>query len=72
MVPSRMGASDGTEYVLVEVGDLVALVDAVRAPPINEPLVRAILERLRRNLDADAPTLDLDDVLAVTDDTLLD
>jgi hypothetical protein len=65
-----MRTGDGTEYVLIEVGDFVALVDAVRAKPINEPLVRAIVERLRPSLDAEEPTVDLDEVLAAYDATL--
>jgi hypothetical protein len=62
-----MRAGDGTEYVLVEVADLAALVYPASAMPINEPVMRAILERLRPSLDADEPTVDLDDMLAAYD-----
>jgi hypothetical protein len=66
----RVRARDGTEHVLVELADFVALVDAASAKPIDEPLLRAIVKRLRENLEADEPGIPLDEFLAAYDATL--
>jgi hypothetical protein len=60
----RVVAPDGSEHVLVALADFLALVDAASAKPINDPLMRAIVARLRANLDADHEGIPLDEFLA--------
>jgi hypothetical protein len=67
-VPARrVRGHEGREQVLVDLADFIALVDAATPAPIDEPLVCAIVERLRANLEADEPTVDVNDVLAAYD-----
>jgi hypothetical protein len=50
-----------------ELADAIARADAAHAAPIEEPLLRAIVERLRLTLEADEPTVDVDEGLAAYD-----
>jgi len=66
----RVRAKDGAEYALLPVADYEALViaaEAATAPPLSRALVREIITRLRENLEADRPGMDLDDFIAAYD-----
>lgn len=63
----RVRDRDGTEQVLVDLADFQALVDAADLATHGVPDVRAIVERLRANLEADEEVVDVDEVLAAYD-----
>jgi hypothetical protein len=63
----RVRARDGTEQVLINLADFIALLDAASAKPIDDPLLRAIVTRLRANLEADHEGIPLDEFLAAYD-----
>jgi hypothetical protein len=63
----RIVTKDGTEHVLVELSEFQALLDAANASRREAPDVKPILERLAQNLEADEPTIGLDEFLAEYD-----
>ena len=63
----RLRAQDGTEQVLLDLADFLALVDAAAAATYGQPDLHAIVERVRANFEANEPGIDLDDFLAAYD-----